>query len=158
MQKHRLSMMFVLAAALLVAVVPLRASDPVGAYCLISKVVLEPNDTEPLQIQIWGAFAMTSGERGDGYQPAVAGYLYYACPKGQDAVCQKEWADLKSVAGKLQGVGIGGRFKDMGRVRSANQTPASPDPYPIQMGVMWMGNFYTHDSILADLKKALDKK
>ena len=60
MRYAKSSMLFLLAGILAVAVVPLRASDPVGVYCVIEKVTLEPNDTEPTAVKIWGAFALST--------------------------------------------------------------------------------------------------
>ena len=117
----------------------LQASDMVGIYGVVEKVVVEPNDKAPERIQIWGAFAMAEG-RGSTYGPAQRGYLYYTCPAGQENVCRKEWSDLKSVAGKGTAVGIGMRYKPTGRVRKADEKVASPDPYPIQMGVLIVDN------------------
>ena len=130
----------------------LHASDMVGIYGVVEKVVVEPNDNAPQRIQIWGAFAMAEG-RGSTYGPAQRGYLYYACPSGQDAVCRKEWADLKSVAGKGTAVGLGMRYKPTGRVRKADEKIASPDPYPIQMGVMLVENGVDRGS---DTMKVID--
>ena len=110
--------------------VTLRASDMVGVYTVIEKVVLEPSDAAPQRIQVWGAFALADGKSGSTYGPAQRGYLYYTCPQGQETVCRKEWADLKTVAGTDTGVGFGGRYKETGRVRKADEKPASPDAYP----------------------------
>jgi hypothetical protein len=40
------------------------ASDPVGVYAYVDKVVLEPSEGKPERIQIWGGFALAEG-RGD---------------------------------------------------------------------------------------------
>jgi hypothetical protein len=130
----------------------LQASDMVGIYGVVEKVVVEPNDSAPQRIQVWGAFAMAEG-RGSTYGPAQRGYLYFTCPTGQDAVCRKEWADLKSVAGKGTAVGIGMRYKPTGRVRKAEEKIASPDPYPIQMGVVLVENAADRGS---DTMKVID--
>jgi hypothetical protein len=130
----------------------LHASDMVGIYGVVEKVVIEPNDNAPQRIQIWGAFAMAEG-RGSTYGPAQRGYLYYTCPSGQDAVCRKEWADLKSVAGKGTAVGLGMRYKPTGRIRKADEQIASPDPYPIQMGVIVVENAADRGS---DTMKVID--
>ena len=37
------------------------ASDPIGIYALVDKVVLEPNEKNPERIQIHGAFAFAEG-------------------------------------------------------------------------------------------------
>jgi len=123
----------------LILPIVVHASDMVGIYGVVEKVVVEPSDTAPQRIQIWGAFAMAEG-KGSTYGPAQRGYLYYTCPSGQEAVCRKEWSDLKSVAGKGTAVGLGMRYKPMGRVRKADEKVASPDPYPIQMGVILVEN------------------
>jgi hypothetical protein len=124
----------------------LRASDPMGLYALVQKVVLEPSDTEPLRIQIWGAFALSDARNGDDYLTPQTGYLYYSCPQGAERTCRNEWADLKSVAGSGTGVGFGGRYLE------------KPDPYPIKMGVMRMGSRHAQPTIVADLKKALAQR
>jgi hypothetical protein len=130
----------------------LHASDMVGIYGVVEKVVVEPGENAPERIQIWGAFAMAEG-RGSTYGPAQRGYLYYTCPSGQEAVCRKEWADLKSVAGKGTAVGLGMRYKPTGRVRKADEKIASPDPYPIQMGVVLVENAADRGS---DTMKVID--
>ena len=117
------------------AAVTVVASDFVGVYAVIDKVVLEPGDSAPERIQIRGAFALSDGKRGSGYGDAQRGYLYYSCPAAQLAVCRREWADLQTVAGKDIGVGFGGRYVATGRIRKADEPPASPDVYPIERGV-----------------------
>jgi hypothetical protein len=118
------------------ATVALHASDFTGVYAVIERVVFEPSDTAPARVQIWGAFAMSDGQRGSNYKPAEKGYLYYTCEQGKESVCRKEWADLKSVAGTNTGVGFGYRYAPAGRVRKADEKPVSPDVYPIQAGVV----------------------
>ncbi len=136
----------------LVLTAVLHASDMVGIYSVVEKVVVEPNDKAPERIQIWGAFALAEG-RGSTYGSAQRGYLYFTCPAGQEAVCRKEWADLKSVAGKGTAIGIGMRYKPTGRVRKADEKVASPDPYPIQMGVVVVDNAADRGS---DTMKVID--
>jgi hypothetical protein len=128
-----------LTAALSLTVV-LRASDMVGVYGVVEKVTIEPSDKAPERIQLWGAFSFADSKNGSAYGPAQRGYLYYSCPSGQESICRKEWTDLKSVAGKSTAVGFGNRYKPTGRVRKADEKAASPDPYPIQMGVIQVDN------------------
>jgi hypothetical protein len=126
-----------------------------GVYAIVEKVVLEPNDSAPERVQIWGAFAVADTKNNDDYAAPQKGYLYYSCPANQARTCANEWADLKSVAGKTSGVGFGGRFVATGRVRKASEAPATPDAYPIRMGVVRMtGNSY-HSGIVEKLKAAL---
>lgn len=135
-----------------------RLSDPVGTYCLLTAVVLQPNDTEPQSIQLKGAFAVSDAKPGGGYLPAAAGYLYFSCPRGKDATCWNEWSDLKKLAGAGQIAGIGSRFGPLGRVRKADEPLGSPDPYPIAMGVFTSArDTWMDPAILADLRKALKR-
>jgi hypothetical protein len=50
-----------------------RASDPVGVYALVEKVVLEPNEKAPERIQIWGAFSLASTVDRDSYEAPARG-------------------------------------------------------------------------------------
>jgi hypothetical protein len=79
------------------------------------------------------------------------GYLYYTCPRGIESTCRKEWADLKSVAGKHQIVGIGGRHNMNGRVRKADEKPASPDAYSMNVGVVPIGAYRSSSAGSADV-------
>jgi hypothetical protein len=147
------------------ATVPLRASDPVGVYCLIEKIVLEPNTTAPTAIQIWGAFSFAqpiyaptnppgtfgNANVGDLYGPVQNGYLYYTCPSGKESLCRNEWNDLKSVAGKHEVMGFGGRHSANGRVRKADEKPASPDMYALNVGVVPIGAYRPPNSGAPDL-------
>jgi hypothetical protein len=42
---------FTAMACVMVTAIPLRASDPVGVYALIDKVVFEPNEANPTAVQ-----------------------------------------------------------------------------------------------------------
>jgi hypothetical protein len=135
--------------------VTLRASDMVGVYAVVEKVLLEPSDTAPERIQIWGAFALSDQKSGSNYGPAQRGYMYYACPAGREAVCRKEWEDLKTVAGKDTGVGFGARYKDTGRIRKADEKPAAPDVYPIERGVLRLSAGHESLPVIDRIKAAL---
>lgn len=118
-------------------------SDPMGAYCILDKVVLEPAD-KPVIAQLWGACAVANTN--DWYfQPAARGYFYYSIPQepagatSKEQVVRNEWADLKSVAGTGEAVGFGRRYQPIGRFRMVDEKPASPDPYPLHIGVVRMG-------------------
>jgi hypothetical protein len=144
----------ILTAVVAIAViVPLRASDPVGAYTIVDKVVLEPNSTEPTSAQIFGVFSFAVPRNKDFTQPWPPGsfgaqntgdvyaavqkcYVYYTCPKGKETACAAEWMDLKSVAGKGEVVGFGTRWAMTGRVRPATEVPTAPDLYPLNVGVV----------------------
>lgn len=137
------------------ATVTLRASDMVGVYAVIDKVAIEPSDAAPQRIQIWGAFALADQKSGSLYGPAQRGYLYYSCPAGQESTCRTEWDDLKSVAGKNTGVGFGARYRDTGRIRKADEKPASPDVYTIERGVVRLSAGHDSLPVIDRIKAAL---
>jgi len=110
------------------------ASDPIGIYALVDKVVFEPNEKAPERIQVWGAFAIAEGY-GVTYDKAQRGYLYYKLNEKKPDVCRKEWADLKSVAGTGQIVGFGSRFEEKGSLRQTDAKAEKPDTYPLGFGM-----------------------
>lgn len=117
---------------------PLIPSDPMGVYCLVDKVVLEPADA-PERAQIWGVCAVAN--QNDWYfQPPAAGYFYYALPATRADTVRAEWLDLKSVAGTREVVGFGRRYQPVGRLRTASEKPAAPDAYPLHLGVTKVGS------------------
>jgi len=158
MTRFKLSSLSLLSllAALAITAVSVRASDPVGAYAIIDKVVLEPNATEPATVQLFGVFSFAirrdangtqpwppgsfgTANTGDVYGPVQKGYLYYTCTPGKETLCQKEWADLKAVAGTSEIIGFGSRWAMSGRVRTAAEKAATPDVYSLNVGVVKMG-------------------
>jgi|SRR5437667_1480488 len=110
------------------------ASDPVGIYALVDKVVFEPNETNPERIQVWGAFAIAEGY-GYTYKNAERGYLYYKANSEKPAACRNEWTDLKTVAGTGQIVAFGSRYTEKGKLRKKETKPENPDVYPVAMGL-----------------------
>jgi hypothetical protein len=129
------------------------ASDPVGVYAFVDKVVLEPGNGQPERIQIWGGFALAEG-RGDIYTPAQRGYMYFTVKPGEEEVTRREWNDLKSLAGGDQFVAFGVRWKSKGTIREATAKPQKPDVYPIGMGVTKIKKHdYAPIKDLVELKK-----
>ena len=110
------------------------ASDPVGIYAVVDKVVFEPNETSPERIQVWGAFAIAEGS-GYTYKNAERGYLYYKVNSEKATACRNEWADLKSVAGTGQIVAFGSRYGEKGKLRKKDSKAENPDVYPVAMGL-----------------------
>ncbi len=117
---------------------PARASDPIGAYVLIDKVVLEPNEQAPSRIQVWGAFTFAQETDNDTYAEPVRGYLYYQAVRGKEEVCRKEWADMKRIAGTGTVIGMGSRVNPaaLGIVHRACEKAEKADPYPLGMGLV----------------------
>ena len=58
-------------------------------------------------------------------------------------------------AGKSIGIGFGARRLNNGRVRKADEKPASPDEYPIRMGVVRVTGRAGQNETVAKLKAAL---
>jgi len=133
---YRIACLLALATAL-VAGGAAKASDPIGGYLIVDKVVLEPADA-PTTIQIWGSFALATEKRGSTYGDPVRGYMYYKAPSGKEDVCRKEWNDLKKAAGTTQVIGFGNRYDlaAIGKVRKATEKPESPDTYPLANGLV----------------------
>jgi hypothetical protein len=130
----------VIVGAIVGATAGLYASDRIGVYAVIDKVVFEPSDAAPERVQIWGAFALADLKDGSAYGAAQNGYLYFSCPRGRESICRKEWYDLKSLAGKNVGAGFGQRYESAARVRKSDEKPSSPDVYVIQNGVVRVEN------------------
>ena len=146
--------------------VALGASDPLGVYAVVTKVVMEPDECAPTKVQIWGAFSYADPRTG-GYGAVQRGYLYCMVPKGATPALDQsngrisgaEWADLKVLVGSSEVVGFGARRGALGRVRPATEKPDNPDVYPLNVGVVrlrdnqWaVGAWYT--DLAASLKKA----
>jgi hypothetical protein len=110
------------------------ASDPVGIYAFVDKVVLEPSQGAPERIQVWGGFALAEGS-GEKYSPAQRGYMYFKLKPGKETICQNEWNDLKSVAGTNKIVTFGTRYGEKGTVRKPDAKPENPDVYPTGWGM-----------------------
>jgi hypothetical protein len=124
-----------LCAAFMVVAAPSPASDPVGVYALIDRVVVTPDANNPSAIQIFGTFALANGS-GSVYHPAQKGYLYYTVNSRNERATQAEWSDLQKIAGTKDAVGFGGRYTPLGTVRSAKQAPEKPDVYPLGFGLV----------------------
>jgi hypothetical protein len=129
----------VCAAALLGATASsARASDPIGIYGFVDRVVIEPNDAAPERIQVWGGFALAVPRSKSSYEyrDAERGYMYFKLRAGDEEVGKKEWADLKAVAGTGQIVSFGSRYDTTPvSVRKADAKPENPDTYPKSWGM-----------------------
>jgi hypothetical protein len=162
-----------IAAGLAIATITLKASDWVGVYCAVQKVVMAPDEVQPNTIQIWGACSLAIGGMQDDrtyqtawYSEPQAGYLYYSVPAGKQEIVIKEWKDIKSVAGTGEIVAFGGRYTKNGHMRFADEKPSGPEVYPIQMGVIKMSTFrlgaaptgFSYQDLFAGLRKAAGVK
>lgn len=130
------------AAALLgVAVSSARASDPIGIYAFVDRVVFEPNDAAPERVQVFGGFAVAvpRSQSNQEYRNAERGYMYFKLRAGEEETCKKQWADLKAVAGTGQIVAFGSRYETTPvTVRKADAKAENPDTYPKSWGMSKM--------------------
>jgi hypothetical protein len=151
------------AAALLAgAASTARASDPNGIYAFVDRVVLEPSEAAPERIQVWGGFALAKTENRDDYRDAQRGYLYFKLRPGDEAVCKKEWADLKSIAGTRQIVAFGSRlWEPQPKLRKPDAKVENPDVYPKSWGGITktrMRDYAPINQLVKLMDKATDAK
>jgi hypothetical protein len=83
------------------------ASGPIGIYALVDKVAFEPNADKPERIRISGVFSVAeeTADNSTVYSAPQRGYLYFglpSLPSGDQELARREWADLKSVAGRVR--------------------------------------------------------
>jgi hypothetical protein len=112
-----------------------RASDPVGIYALVEKVVLEPKDDKPERAQVWGLFRFAVKNFGDEYTAPFYGYIDYHLAPGKADDTRREWADFKKVAGTGQVVAFASRYGAKGTLHKASEKPDKSDAYPIVDGL-----------------------
>jgi hypothetical protein len=132
-----------------------KASGPIGVYALVDKVAFEPSADKPERIRISGVF-ITAEEGSSGvYSAPQPGYLYFALPRGNDALALREWADLKSIAGSRQVVGLGSVWSGKApmRVRKSDEAPKSPDDYPMGNGLVKVNPDQPRAKALLDYKE-----
>jgi hypothetical protein len=139
----------VLALAACVGIV--NASGPIAVYALVDKVALEPNADQPERVRISGVFSVAE-ERTDVYSAPQRGYLYCALPKQNTEIARREWADLKSVAGSRQVVGLGSSWFSKVRVRKPDEEAKSADDYPMGNGLVRVNADQPRAKALLDYK------
>jgi hypothetical protein len=125
------------ALAIAGAAIGLDASDRVGIYAVVDRIVFEPTAENPERVQIWGAFAVATPGNRDDYDAVQRGYLYFAAVTS-NRMTRAEWNDLKDLAGSRRIVGFSSRFGQSVRVRGSSEKPVAPDPYVLGVGVNLM--------------------
>lgn len=153
------------AVAALLMVASVKASDPVGVYAMVERVVFAPSEAAPKSVQVWGVFTPSIEPPRPTYKPEQAygdvqkGYMYFTCAADKMATCLAEWSDLKSMAGKTEVVGFSTRWaRSKARVRLANETPSAPDMYESNVGVVKIGRYGDYPTLVAALKTAIGRK
>jgi hypothetical protein len=149
----------------------LQASGPAGCYGIVEKVVLEPNDSAPERVQVWGVFAIGDGKAGDGYLEPRRGYLYFKLPesaavsyRGSNVTSRTaalaEWNDLKSVAGSGEVIAFADRSSAASlKVHLAAEKTASPEFYPLFSGIAAVSGIKAPSTgVVSKLQEASKKK
>jgi hypothetical protein len=130
------------------------ASGPIAVYALVNKVAIEPSADKPERIRISGVFITAEEGSSDVYSAPQAGYLYFALPRGNEALALREWSDLKSIAGSRQVVGFGSVWSGKARlrVRKSDEAAKSPDDFPIGNGLVKVNPEQPRAKALLDYK------
>jgi hypothetical protein len=132
MSRAKVAVTVCIGAVLILSAATLTASDPVGIYAIVEKVIFEPGEAMPQRVQIWGMFSLADTARGgDFYTKPQHGYLYYTLPAGKEQIARREWSDLKAVAGTGEGVAFGARYSPLGKIRLDTDKLDSPDLYNV---------------------------
>jgi hypothetical protein len=129
----------------------MHASGPIGVYALVDKVTFEPSADKPERIRISGVFS-TAKEQSDVYLGPQRGYLYFRLPRENEELARREWADLKSVAGTRQVVGLGSTWHATVHVTTPNESPTSPAEYPMGNGLVRINSDHPRARALLDYK------
>jgi len=146
--------------ALFLGSVGLFASDPVGVYGIIDRVAVTPAADGSATAQIWGSFVVAVAPPSRSYAPEEAygkvskGYLLYHVASFKGSTAEAEWNDLRRVAGTGTIVGFGDRWKIAPRVRPSTESPAKPDDYTLNFGVVSLGKYGDYPTIAAALEAA----
>jgi hypothetical protein len=133
------------------------ASGPIGVYALVDKVAFEPNADKPERIRISGVFSVAeqTPDNATVYSAPQRAYLYFvlpSLPSGDQELALREWADLKSVAGTHQVVGLGASWATKVRVRNPDEEAKSPDGYPLGNGLVKINSDHPRARALLDYK------
>jgi hypothetical protein len=127
------------------------ASGPIAVYALVDKAAFEPNADQPERVRLSGVFIVAE-ERTDVYSAPQRGYLYFALPKSNAEIARREWADLKSIAGSRQVVGLGSSWFAKVRVRKPDEEAKSADDYPMGNGLVRVNPDQPRAKALLDYK------
>ncbi|MEZ4225840.1 MAG: hypothetical protein R3B13_33110 [Polyangiaceae bacterium] len=119
------------------------ASYPVAVWVKARKVELEPDAKSPTRVRIHGAAMLydksATGTAYGGYTDPAWGFLYYECPKGDEATCVSEWADIEKNIKDTDDicVGFGSQTQNPGTLHPwGSKALYKTDVYPISMGVV----------------------
>jgi len=129
----------------------IQASGPMAVYALVDKVTFEPNADKPERIRVSGVF-ITAEPRSDVYSAPQHGILYFTLPARNAEVAQREWSDLKSVAGTQQVVAFGSSWYGKATVRKTDEEAKTPEDYTMGNGLVKMNADHPRAKALLDYK------
>lgn len=116
------------------------ASSPASAWADVEEVTFEPNAKDvntATRVIIKGVFARSNMDASfPTYAKPARGYFYYECPAGKTDLCRLEWKDIVAAIGTSNCAGWGDGTKTPGTIHAwCDAKPATPDAYPLHMGV-----------------------
>ena len=125
----------VLAASLIAAAAaPARASSPCAIYVVPSQIDFFPDEANATSVAIHGAFFFW--QNGGTYNAPACGYMYFACPRGSEAMCRMQWQDIKAGIGGTACEGFGSQSVMTKATLRTEGTPlGSPDTWDLGLGV-----------------------
>lgn len=109
------------------------ASTPTSAISLVENVTVTKGD--PQTVVIEGKFVLVVDPKIPSYSSPQSGYLYYACPKGQESLCDLAWTDIKKSIGTGNCAMFGTLTTAPGTIRAMGTPLANPDTYDVGIGV-----------------------
>jgi hypothetical protein len=119
---------------LLASAAPALASSPAANYVVPTKMEYFPDEATATKVLIHGAFFFW--QNGGTYNQPACGYMYFACPAGQEAMCRMQWTDIKNGIGGGQCDGFGQQsVVSKATLRVEGTTPANPDSWDLGIGV-----------------------
>jgi hypothetical protein len=79
----------------------------IGIYAIVDQVTFEPNDVSPHSVRISGIFVVPVPMSSGNYRSPQRGYLYFRIAPGREQATQRDWSELKTLAGSGKVVGFG---------------------------------------------------
>lgn len=123
-----------LPALLLGGLYSAHASSPVATYVVPSKLEFMPDEATATRVVIHGAFFFW--QKDGTYNQPACGYMYFACPAGQEKMCRMQWTELNNAIGLPQCEGFGQQMmQSQATLRSEGTTPANPDTWDLGIGI-----------------------
>jgi hypothetical protein len=79
----------------------------IGIYAIVDEVTFEPNSSTHNSVRISGVFVVPVPISSGDYRTPQKGYLYFRIAPGAEQATQRDWNELKNLAGSGKVVGFG---------------------------------------------------